>query len=279
MVTLRGIEYILSFLLVPYLLKTLGPSQYGAIAFMQGVMGYLTLIINYRFNMTAPRDIACSTEKDWPKLFSAYFWAMVVLWLGSSLVFGSGYVIANKLFCIKLDIKLFFAVYTSVVGFVIFPIWFFQGIQQMRYITVLNLAGRMLAIVFLFLLVKTPDDYLTAAFLQSCTPFFAGVISWYILFKIMPDLLRKPDKNEIKRVFKEGWQIFLSTLAINLYTTTDLLILGILTNNTTVGYYSGADKLVNCIKRGIGAINDAVYPYISREMKECRMRAFHFLKN
>jgi PST family polysaccharide transporter len=107
MVTLRGIEYILSFLLVPYLLKTLGPSQYGAIAFMQGVMGYLTLIINYGFNMTAPRDIAYSTEKDWPKLFSAYFWAMVVLWLGSSLVFGSGYVIANKLFCIKLDIKLF----------------------------------------------------------------------------------------------------------------------------------------------------------------------------
>ena len=278
MVTLRAMEYILSFLLVPYLLKTLGPSQYGAIAFMQGIAGYFTLIINYGFNMTAPRDIACSSEKDWPKLFSSYFWSMVLLWAGSSLIFATGYIILKNFFFIELDIKLFFAVYISVIGFVIFPIWFFQGIQQMRYITMFNLIGRMVTIVLLFLLVKSPDDYLIAAFLQSCTSLFAGLISWYILHRITPGILQNPDKNEIERAFKEGWKIFVSTLAINLYTTSDLVILGMLTNNTVVGYYSGADKLINCIKRGISAVNDAVYPYISRLMKESKQKAFHFLK-
>ena len=278
MVTLRAMEYILSFLLVPYLLKTLGPAQYGGIAFMQGIAGYFTLIINYGFNMTAPRDIACSSEEDWPKLFSSYFWSMVLLWGGSSFIFGVGYILLNSLFFIKLDMKLFLAVYISVIGFVIFPIWFFQGIQQMRYITMLNLSGRMITIALLFLFVKSPDDYITAAFLQSCTPLFAGIVSWYILHRITPSILQKPDKNEIKRVFKEGWQIFISTLAINLYTTSDLVILGTLTNNTIVGYYSGADKLINCIKRGISAVNDAVYPYISRLMKESKHKAFLFLK-
>lgn len=278
MVTLRAMEYILSFLLVPYLLKTLGPSRYGAIAFMQGIIGYFTLIINYGFNMTAPRDIARSSEREWPKLFSTYFWSMVLLWLGSGFVFGFGYFFCNKFFHAELDIKLFFAVYTSVIGFVIFPIWFFQGIQQMRYITILNITGRMVTIVLLFLLVKSPDDYLTAAFLQSCTSMFAGIISWFVLYKIKPGLLQKPEKNEIIKAFKEGWKIFVSTLAINLYTTSDLVILGVLTNNTIVGYYSGADKLINCIKRGISAVNDAVYPYISRLMKESKSKAFQFLK-
>lgn len=278
MVTLRAMEYILSFLLVPYLLKILGPSQYGAIAFMQGIIGYFILVINYGFNMTAPRDIACSSEKEWPKLFSAYFWSMILLWIGSSIVFGFGYFFCSKFLSVVLDVRLFFAVYTSVIGFVIFPIWFFQGIQQMRYITILNLTSRLATIVLLFLLVKSPDDYIVAAFLQSCTPMLAGIISWLILYKIMPGLLQKPNRNETVRVFKEGWQIFISTLAINLYTTSDLVILGTLTNNTIVGYYSGADKLINCIKRGVSAVNDAVYPYISHLMKESTSKAFELLK-
>ena len=60
MVTLRAMEYILSFILVPYLLRVLGPAQYGAIAFMQGIIGYFSLCINYGFPLIAPRDIAHS---------------------------------------------------------------------------------------------------------------------------------------------------------------------------------------------------------------------------
>lgn len=45
-----------------------------------------------------------------------------------------------------------------------------------------------------------------------------------------------------------------------------------------MGYYSGADKLINCVKLGVGAINDAVYPYISRLMKESQIKAFSFLR-
>nr|WP_269459748.1 oligosaccharide flippase family protein [Dialister massiliensis] len=49
MLTLRGLEYILSFLLVPYMLRTLGPTNYGAIAFMQSVVAYFNLFIDFGF--------------------------------------------------------------------------------------------------------------------------------------------------------------------------------------------------------------------------------------
>lgn len=57
-----------------------------------------------------------------------------------------------------------------------------------------------------------------------------------------------------------------------------MVVLGLLTNHTIVGYYSGADKLINCVKLGVAAINDAVYPYISRLMKESQVKAFSFLR-
>lgn len=278
MVTLRAMEYILSFILVPYLLRVLGPAQYGAIAFMQGIIGYFSLCINYGFSLIAPRDIAQAKESDIPRLFSAYFWAMVFLWLLVSVVFFAGYQLLLLVYPVTLDLPLFFAVYTSVIGLVIFPIWYFQGIQQMRYITILNLSGRMVTMLLLFLLVRSPDDYVMAAFLMSCTPLFAGLLSWKVIHDISPGILQKPAWQDLRAAYREGWQIFVSSLAVNLYTTSDIVILGVLTNDTIVGYYSGADKLIGCIKQAVGAVNAAVYPYISKVMQESIERGLHFLK-
>lgn len=75
-----------------------------------------------------------------------------------------------------------------------------------------------------------------------------------------------------------GWNYFLSGLAFNLYTTSDIVILGALTNSTIVGYYSGAYKLIVCIRRGISAVTDAIYPYISQQFKESKVMAERFLR-
>ena len=278
MVTLRAMEYIIAFALVPYLLRALGPAQFGAIAFMQGIIGYFNLFITYGFYMTAPRNIAQAEKKDIPALFSTYFWCMTLLWVTVTALFFVGYTLLKLISPFVLDLPLFLAVYTSIIGLVIFPIWYFQGIQQMRYITILNMIVRFSTTALIFIFVKSPKDYVLAAFLLSCTPMFAGILSWKIIHDISPGILCLPVWTDIKNAFREGWQIFLSTLAINLYTTSDVVILGIFTNNTIVGYYSGADKLIKCIKKGVGAVNDAVYPYISKVMKESYERGIHFLR-
>ena len=278
MVTLRAMEYILAFLLVPYLLRTLGPAKYGAMAFMQGLMGYFSLFIHYGFNMTAPRDLAQAEEKELPRLFSAYFWSEALLWIVVTTAFFAGYGVISSFYPVDLDWPLFLATYTSVLGILAFPVWYFQGTQQIRYITVLNLSGRFITMGFLFLLVHSPEDYVWAAFLQSATPLLAGGLCWKIIHDKSPGILRKPVWADMRAAYKEGWQIFLSTVTINLYTTSDVVILGLLTNDTVVGYYSGADKLINCAKQVVGAVNTAVYPYISAVMKESHERGFYFLR-
>lgn len=278
MVTLRALEYILAFILVPYLLRVLGPSNFGAVVFMQGLMGYLVLVVNYGFNLTAPRALARADEEDISFVFSVYMWARILLWISVTGVFFFIYEGLRVFFQVEMDMLLFLAVYMTVIGTVIFPVWFFQGIQQMRYITILNLVGRLSTMVCIFIFVKVPEDYVLSGFLQSCTPVFAGICSLFLIHRKFPGILQLPRWSELKRVYGEGWQIFLSTLAINLYTASDVVVLGLLTNHTIVGYYSGADKLINCVKLGVGAINDAVYPYISRLMKESQVKAFSFLR-
>lgn len=278
MLTLRGLEYILSFLLVPYLLRVLGPANFGAVAFMQGVIVYFNLFIDYGFNLTAPRALARASQNEISILFSTFMWAKLILLVIISVIFCFILWMADSLQLIEIDWHLFGAVYITVIGNVFFPVWFFQGIQQMRYITIINLIGRTFSILCIFVFVSSADDYILAAFFQSFTPFAAGILSLALIAHKFSGIFCRPNLGKIKQAFKEARQIFISNLAISLYTSTDIVLLGLLTNNTIVGYYSGADKLLNCIKRGISAINDAIYPYISQMFKRDYPKAISFLK-
>lgn len=71
--------------------------------------------------------------------------------------------------------------------------------------------------------------------------------------------------DEIINSYKEGWSIFVSSLAVNLYTATNVVVLGMLTNNVIVGYYSAADKLI--VFAEVYAVSDAIYPFISKMMR------------
>lgn len=278
MLTLRGLEYILAFLMVPYLLRTLGPTKFGAVAFMQGIIQYFNIFIDYGFNLTAPKCIAKSSAEKLPKMFSTFFLAKMGLCVMITLLSFIIYTILRKEFAIQIDYLLFLVTYISVIGNVLFPIWFFQGIQRMKYITILNMIGRFITMAGIFIFVCAPEDYVLAAFFQSCTPVFAGIGALFIIYKNYPTIWCMPSVYEIYNKYKEGCAIFLSMLAVNLYTSSNIIILGIMTNNTIVGYYSGASKLIDCIRRLIDAVNQAVYPYICGILKKDYVQAMLFLK-
>lgn len=277
LISLRGLEYIIGILLIPYLVRVLGPEKFGAIAFMQGVLQYINLVIDYGFNLTAPRNIAQSPQEKLPYLFSAFMWGKVLLGVGVTIFFICSLILLQEFFAFSFDYLLFMALYSTVIGNLLFPIWFFQGIQQMRYIALANIIGRIVTTACIFILVSSPVDYIWAAFFQSCTAIIAGLYSLVIIHRDFPGMWKNPAWNEIIRLYKEGWHVFLSTVAINFYTASNVIILGVLTNDMTVGYYSAASKLIDYAKRIIDPISQAVYPYVSKMIKHRKKEGYYFL--
>jgi len=68
----------------------------------------------------------------------------------------------------------------------------------------------------------------------------------------------------MKTLFKEGWHLFLATIANNLYTSTNTVLLGFLTNYTVVGIYSIASKVSGAITKIIKIYTVVAYPYIAK---------------
>lgn len=278
LISLKGAEYILNFILFPYLVRVLGVERFGAIVFMQSIVQYGIILVDYGFNLTGPRDIARASKREqisqiFSNIMAGKFLILFIVTAGSVLT-----IQLFKEIGYDFDSNLYWAVYLLVIGNFAFPVWFFQGIQQMRYITIFNIIARSITVILVFAFVKEPDDYLLAALFQSMTLLIAGCFSLFVIKKQFSYVLIKPNWIGIKQTLIDGWHIFVSTIAINIYTTTNTVVLGALTNNTVVGYFGTANKLIDCVKGVMFTLNQAVYPYVSNKMKEGMIQTINFIK-
>lgn len=275
--TIKGLEYLLAFITFPYLTRVLQVEMFGAVVFAQVVINYFTLFTDYGFNLLGPKEIAQNDDiTKRGKVFANIFFAKILLLAIATIVFLISVFILAKYF--NADICLYAVVYITVIGNVIFPVWFFQGVQQMRYITIVNIIARLFSIAGIFYFVKQPQDYLLAALFQAIVPLIAGICSWIILIKNFPEVLCLPKLKDLKNTLTDGWSIFISTVAINLYTASNIVFLGIFTNPVTVGYFSGAQKIIDNVKQLLGPISQAIYPHISKLVKESPQNVKPFLR-
>ena len=274
--TIKGLEYILAFITFPYLVRVLQVEQYGLIIFAQSVVQYFVLFTDYGFNLLGPREIAQhDSVEERGNVFSNVFFAKLFLLFLSTILFGIGLILL-KIYC-TVDYYLYCIFYLMVIGNVLFPVWFFQGIQQMRYITFVNIVANIIRVAGIFIFVKSPQDYLLAALFHAIVPLIASIFSWIILVKDYPEVLVLPSFKGIRKMLIDGWSIFTSTVAINLYTASNVVFLGMLTNNIVVGYFSGAKKIIDNITQLISPITQAIYPYVSKKASASKTDALRFL--
>ena len=274
---IKGLEYILALITFPYLVRILQLENFSAIVFTHCIIQYFVLFTDYGFNLLGPKEIAQhDNTEERGKIFASIFGAKLILLLVSTIIFIC-MIIGIKYFKTT-DIALYSVVYIMVVGNVIFPIWFFQGIQRMRYITIVNIIGRIFSVACIFYYVRDPSDYILAGFFQAIVPIIAGFCSWIILWKSYREVFILPKYQDIKLVFIDAWEIFTSTIAINLYTASNIVFLGILTNNTVVGYFSGAQKIISSINGLISPITQAIYPYVSKLANNSKIDTLNFLR-
>lgn len=273
---LQGANYILPLITIPYLVRVLGPEKFGLLAFAQAFVAFFVIITNYGFNFSATRKIAIHKEN--PEKIAEIFSAVMLI---KFILFFLGFIVMVLIvFFIPFFFKewpVYIVSYLTVAGSVLFPVWFFQGMERMRSITIFNIAARALMVIGIFLWVKGEDDYIIAAGLQSIVFMLAGVLSLPVAFKLVSYKIVFPSFKVVKEEVIDGWHVFISTAAVSFYTVCNTFILGLIAGNTVVGYYSAADKLIKAVQGLLSPITQSIYPYISSMAEKSRKLALAFI--
>ncbi|WP_276968009.1 oligosaccharide flippase family protein, partial [Metallibacterium scheffleri] len=134
LVTLQGANYLLPLVTIPYLVRVLGPDNYGRIAFAQAFIQYFVMLTDYGFNLSATRDIA-RAQGDADTINRIFNAVLAVKFLTALAGFAVMSAIALAVPSMRGDYALFAVSYLAVAGNLLFPVWLYQGVQRMGYIT------------------------------------------------------------------------------------------------------------------------------------------------
>lgn len=267
--TLQGVNYILPLLTIPYLVRVLGLEYFGLLAFATAFIMYFMVLTDYGFNLSATNQIAINKENK--QKVNEIFVSVLTIKLTLA-IFGFFIMIGIVSLIPKYqnDLNVFIFTYGMVVGQALIPLWLFQGLETMKYMTYFNILAKFIATGSIFIFVQEQNDYFLVPILTSLGFITAGLLSLYWAFREFNMKFYIPSKRQLMIQLKHGWPVFINNVFVNLYSTTNIIILGLLTNNTVVGYYSLAQQIVGAISGLFAPITQALYPYMSSVFKESK---------
>ena len=260
-------NYLFPIIVLPYVVRILGPDKYGLVQFAAAFNAYFLLLCDYSFGLTGTRLISQhrNDSQKLSEIFSSIIFIKIIFYIITFLLLVI-LIYSIERFHEEWLVYLFSS--GMVLGSVLSPLWYFQGIEQMKYITMLQVASRTIATIFIFILIQTNSDYLILVIINSSSQLaigLSGLIVCILKFKIQ---ISFPGSDRIMKLLKEGWNIFLSSISINVYTTSNTFVLGLFASDTVVGYYAAADKIRIAFQGMQSTLSLSVFPFVSKLVKE-----------
>lgn len=254
---------VLPFVALPYVIRTIGGERYGTIAFAQTVISYFIIFINFGMDVSAVKDVSVH-RNDKTRLnrvvssvlllkFCLFLLAFVVLLLGITFI---PYLRSERL--------LYLFAFMSCFSEILFPVWFYQGIEKMKYLTLIRLTSILFYTTTVFLFVRNAGDYVNVALLQSLGSILSGAISFYVLFKIEKIRLLLPSMNDLRKCFVDSIPFFMSRVSVVANNGMAKIVSGIFFNMEVVGAFDLAQKISTSALVPMQMMNQAVFPHIAK---------------
>lgn len=261
MYTLQFFNMVVPLLTLPYITRILGSSGYGVFSTALNIVNYLQVVIEYGFIMSATRKVAISGREGLDKTFSAVLLGRFFL-LSLCIVFSVFYVIFhsnNSALCYSFIILLI-----CLLGYSVQMNWCFQGMQEMKYISIVNVIARSISTVLIFIFVKSINDLYLYSLLYAISPFLSGFIGLFLAKRKYSLHFVKIGIKDVFGELKDGFYVFTTQLSSKVFGSIGITFLGIFATSSVVGIYSAIQKIPNVIILLWSPIDQVVYPITSK---------------
>jgi PST family polysaccharide transporter len=242
----------------------IGIEKFGLIVFAQAVIQHFNIVTDYGFSLSATRDIARSRQ-DIDKLSSIFCSVYTIKSVLLVICFGILVALVALFDKFGSEAAVYLLTFGLVLGNLLFPFWFFQGVEKMKYITIMSVLGRVIYIGLLLAFVHSESDYTRVPLFNSIGAVAAGAVSTVIAVRKFRIRLHLPRLSTLLEQFKASSQFFLSRVSVSIYTSLNTLVLGFFTSNELVGYYAAAEKLFIAMRTAFTPLAQALYPYMASQ--------------
>ncbi|TFU92593.1 hypothetical protein E4T81_10665 [Barnesiella sp. WM24] len=264
---INAVNMFLPFISLPYMLRIIGPANYGIYSYVFTLIQYLILITSYGFMFSATKQVSQNRDDNISlnNIFTSVFFSRCILLIGSLIVFA---ILAPLLLDTPEKLKMFWWGTGMVIGEILMPTYLYQGLEKMRFLAIVNIIPKVIFTILIFIVIKQPQDYQYIIILNSLGYIIAGICSMSIAYHQFGVKISRPCIEHIKFQLKEGFSIFASTMGMNLYRNSNILILGLLCNDSVVGIYAAAEKIIKALQSVTLPLIQSLFPHMSLQLKD-----------
>lgn len=263
---LNALNVLLPLITLPYILYVIGKGNYGAYSYIYTIIQYVILFSTYGFNFSATKQISqCRDNAEAvSRIYSAVTAgkAVIAVALILLLLLFSNFVLKDSA-----GVLMFLYGLGMVVGDVFTPVWLFQGMERMKYMTIVNASSKILFTILIFIVIRSADDANLLILLNSCGYILAGALSLLLVYRQFNLRLQWVKWHDIALQLKDGSAVFGSTFGMNLYRNANIIILKQFVGDDIVGLYSAAEKVVKGFQSIISPAAQALFPHLSLRFK------------
>jgi PST family polysaccharide transporter len=258
------INIIVPFITLPYLIITLGKENYGLVIYAQSIISYFFILQNFGLETYAIKEVSIHAGNHYKlsKIVSNVITLKIILFL---FILVAAYVL-SEIFPLIYEYRLLFFLSLWVCLFdVIFPKWYFQGIEKMKYITYLYFVSKISSLIFIFILIKSPHDYIKVPFIYGASSLIPGVISLIIVFKKDKLKFSYSLSKDLITTFKNSFTFFISDLSVSIFANSNKVIIGSVLGMTELAYYDLADKIISAFRNvPLNIVRNTIYPKVAK---------------
>jgi len=267
MSALQIINALFGILIYPYLIRVLGANSYGLYVFAFSVTTYFVSFISFGFNMPAVKltvqNITNIQKKN--EILSSIFTAKALLAAMSCLVF---LVLLFTVPFLKLHKLVFLICFCQIFAEVLFPVWYFQAIQKMRIVTLIQLGFRFLSLPFIFLFIKKPDDYWMYALIATLSVLLSGISSVIYLKRNENIRYSFVSLNTLKSYFQDAMPFFWMNSTSTIKQESVTIIIGSFFGMRDVALFDLANKIILLPRMLTTSINGALFPKLIENIQK-----------
>lgn len=252
--------YIANFILFPYVSRVLGVEQFGVIGFARQTVDFFILFAMLGIGIVGVREIAvCGDDvKRRTQVFSSLVTLSIITTLATSLIYVGTIFTVPKMHD---NLPLMLVGLSRLIFNTLLFEWFFRGIERFRYISLCSISIKIVYVISTFLFVKTSEDYIIYFALTCGTVVANAFVNLVYIRKWVGFSFKNIHiAHFLKPILRTGSYAIITSM----YTTFNVIYLGLVNTDTEVGYYFAATKIYMIILGLYTAFSNVMFPRISQ---------------
>lgn len=248
----------------PYLVKTLGAELYGLVITSQVIASYAVIMVNFGFRSISAKDISIHRDdkNKLSEIVSSIFIIRLILWIVSFVIY---YFIISIIPTYNQHLLLFLLAFGITFNDLLFPQFYFQGIEKMKFITFINIGINSIFILLIFIFVKNEADYYYLPLFKSIGFFIGGITSLYIIFFKHNIKFTIPKINVLKSYMKDALPIFSTEIITSIKDKFSYILIGSFVGMHEVLIYDLGAKFTTVLVKPVTILSRVFLPKIARE--------------